>query len=498
MGLMDGSQDYALAPFRAATSKPAQRTYLSSILFFAASVVLLGLAIVAYSLFYFNFVPQVGIEQIVHLQFSEGQHPHGIASLGEGLVSQQAYDVFVLLDLPRSPPNLAAGNFMLNLSLLTSPGIVSFLNTLSDQDVLLNSRRPAILTYTSPLVDRFQKSASLGWFLLGWKKEAEKLSIPMMENVEFAKGWRNVPKALRLEVQSQERMMFYDARVSFVARFSGLRWILYNHRIVSFVAFTFAFWVTEMIFTLLAWILFSTYIFPAPKGSTQDYTPIRDDTDTPPIAKDQDIKAEREQIGQGLNLTIPARFLQTSTKPSAGRVKAGQIVPKKRSTFRPEVIKKAEEAVQELEQDEEISEPSEYEEEDPQEEGDEEEEAEDEGGEEEENEEDEEQYEDEEGDEGEEEEEDDGEEIVYEGEEGQEGEGEEEALEDEDVAQTTEIQPLAGDDKNAGESSGVTDDQRTERSGTVDSGIGTSLEDGSTGRPQTSIKKRKNKAKGVK
>ena len=62
-------QDIALSPFRAAVSKPARRAYISTALFFGSSVVLLGLAVVAYVLFYVNYVPNVGFERIVHLQF---------------------------------------------------------------------------------------------------------------------------------------------------------------------------------------------------------------------------------------------------------------------------------------------------------------------------------------------------------------------------------------------------------------------------------------------
>jgi len=58
-----------MKPVRVATSKPARRTYLNTLLFMIASSILLGLAIVAYLLFYFNYVPQMGIERTIHLQY---------------------------------------------------------------------------------------------------------------------------------------------------------------------------------------------------------------------------------------------------------------------------------------------------------------------------------------------------------------------------------------------------------------------------------------------
>jgi len=58
-----------MKPVRVAMSKPARQTYLNTLLFMIASSILLGLAIVAYILFYFNYVPQMGIERIIHLQY---------------------------------------------------------------------------------------------------------------------------------------------------------------------------------------------------------------------------------------------------------------------------------------------------------------------------------------------------------------------------------------------------------------------------------------------
>jgi len=54
---------------RAAASKPARQTYLNTILFMITFAILLGLAVFAYILFYFNYVPQIGIERVIHLQY---------------------------------------------------------------------------------------------------------------------------------------------------------------------------------------------------------------------------------------------------------------------------------------------------------------------------------------------------------------------------------------------------------------------------------------------
>ncbi len=75
------------------------------------------------------------------------------------------------------------------------------------------------------MVDTANRLAQLPWYLLGWRHEAETLEVSMMEGVSFQRGWKNVPGSLRLEIRSKERMQFYHAKVRFVARFSGLRYV---------------------------------------------------------------------------------------------------------------------------------------------------------------------------------------------------------------------------------------------------------------------------------
>jgi len=58
-----------MKPVRVATSKPARQTYLNTVLFMITSAILLGIAMVAYLLFYFNYVPQISVERIIHLQY---------------------------------------------------------------------------------------------------------------------------------------------------------------------------------------------------------------------------------------------------------------------------------------------------------------------------------------------------------------------------------------------------------------------------------------------
>ncbi|KAL8798709.1 MAG: hypothetical protein Q9223_006792 [Gallowayella weberi] len=259
----------ALVPFHAAVSKPAQRAYLGTFLFASTSLFLLGLSTIAYALFYYNYVPQVSVERTIHLQFGDG-YPHGTATLGSSLTSLQAYDVSLLLHLPRTPRNQAAGNFMLDLSLQSplpklpaSPEMQLPEAALTQR--LAHSRRPAILTYSSPIIDTASTLSGLPFYVLGWKTESEVVEVSMFEGVEFPKGWANVPQEVKLVVEADKKMQFYEVGVRIFAKFGGLRWIMYHHRILSCVIFTSMFWSSSMISALIAWIVLSSYLSP---GST--------------------------------------------------------------------------------------------------------------------------------------------------------------------------------------------------------------------------------------
>lgn len=206
-------------------------------------------------------------------------NPYGTAALSSALTSLQAYDVTLSLHLPRTPSNLAAGNFMLDLSLLgpdntaSSDSVASKLYGNTSASILARSRRPAILTYASPIVDTANTLYGLPWHVLGWKQESEKLQVNMFEGVEFAKGWANVPQSVKVVVESDEKMQFYQVGIKIIARFGGLRWILYHHRIISFLFFTTMFWSSSMLSMLLAWFILSLYLSaPDPTTKTESDT----------------------------------------------------------------------------------------------------------------------------------------------------------------------------------------------------------------------------------
>jgi hypothetical protein len=151
------------------------------------------------------------------------------------LASLQPYDISVQLHLPRSPINLAAGNFMIDMNLVSPTARLSQLEQAMDKQltplnfgsaVIARSRRPAILTYASPIVDTAYKLSSLPWYIMRWKRESEVLEVSMFEGIVFSKGWKNIPDMIQVIVETDPNMQFYEVSVKIVARFRGIRYIL--------------------------------------------------------------------------------------------------------------------------------------------------------------------------------------------------------------------------------------------------------------------------------
>lgn len=233
---------------------------------------------------------------------SEALQPWGIVHLGPSLVTEQPYDISVHLDLPRSPTNLYAGNFMIDLVLLSPTFQKTTYEAAAEngypdkimpvkEDIIFRSRRPAILTYNSRLVDFAKRVAGLPWYVLGWRREAEALEIPMAESLSFPRGWRTVPESILLELKHGEgnsNIQVYDAIIKIRARFGGLRWIMYNHRISSFFIFTTAFWIAEMTFAMISWLILGSWSkTPHASASTQEGVK-KEESGNPAIKSEKD------------------------------------------------------------------------------------------------------------------------------------------------------------------------------------------------------------------
>lgn len=220
------------------TSIRVGRGILNTIVLLSTAFILLLISCVAFFLFYHYNVPAIGVQQTAHLQYHTGVNPYAKMDLefsASQLTFSQPYDVIVELVLPDSPANHAIGNFMVSLDVFTR-----------DHTSLHKDRRPAIMTYTSPLISTLSTVLTCAPILVGMKSESQTLRIPVLENYQFTSGWLQDPSHIVLEVSSPA-LRVYGARVLFQTRLGGLPWFLHSFRLTSFLLFTTLFWVSSVL-----------------------------------------------------------------------------------------------------------------------------------------------------------------------------------------------------------------------------------------------------------
>lgn len=316
-GLISTAAHLALRPVRPFFSRPALRAYLTTIFAVLTAFTLLGLAIVAYILFYNLYIPRIGFTRPLHLQYdhillrqqspnhadisSLTPHPWATTTLSPDVSSSQQYDITLDITLPHTPSNREAGNFMLDVQLLASSSPLTTSTTSSN--ILAQSRLPALLPYQSRPVRLLQLLLALPQYTLGLRSESTTLSIPAFERVEFSKGWRTTPSTLRLEVQSIHVLQIEKVQVHFRARFRGLRWLMYNFRITSGIVFVGMFWGVECLFAGLAWGMVAFY-FSSSSPAEEPKAELKED-----LKKKGEIKEEegREAVMSDTERTFPSR-----------------------------------------------------------------------------------------------------------------------------------------------------------------------------------------------
>lgn len=274
-----------LNPIRLLTSPFASRIYLRTALLTLTALALLALSIIAYFTFYYSYVPPLSFALPLHLQFSptHARHPYAVAQIPRNaLASGQLYDLAVHLCLPRTDENIDAGNFMIDVDVLSQREYKETVRTETDEGQitvddyyvrsLAREARPALLSADNRLVDNVRRLLWLPALVAGWKSESECLDVPVMEGVSFAPGWTNLPESVRVEVIAQglpervKTLRVESAALYWAARFQGLRWILYKHSILSFMVFTAMFWAAAMTSTIVVWAVVS-YTWEALMGS---------------------------------------------------------------------------------------------------------------------------------------------------------------------------------------------------------------------------------------
>lgn len=197
-------------------------------------------------------------------------------------------------------------------------------STTNPANAIVTSQRPAILRYRSSFVEQVVRLAWLLPYASGVSDEAETLHISMLEGWTSGRGASAVPREVWLQVESVERMQLYWAKVEFTARLGGLRWLMYHYRTLSFLGFSTVFWMVEMSFALVIWLLFSTLLAG---GKEADRKTIKTDADAQ--VSDAAIKTEPDEDTEpdlsDTSHTFPTYSRQPPLHYTSSRVK--QEVP---------------------------------------------------------------------------------------------------------------------------------------------------------------------------
>ncbi|RMZ71710.1 Survival -like phosphatase nucleotidase [Pyrenophora seminiperda CCB06] len=365
--------DILLLPIRIATSPALLKTYLSTVLLFITSTILFAVAVVAYSSFYYTYIPVRGITVPVYLQYDHSsppvynnaqanvlstdrlaKWPYGLANV-PGLVHRQKYDVVVEMDVPRSDTNLKTGNWMVGLEFRGPTAIGQGVKHLLgwDEDwsvpdhsqgglpgataermategatrdtptVLARSRRPVLLTYRSRILEMIYRLLRLPLYLVGLHTESEHVEISMMESVMFEPGYRNIPSSLRLEVRSRLPLEVYRTRVRISARLEGLRWLMYRYWITSALVGIGSFWGMEMGTLLFIWGVFTFLLGKSTPQTAHEENEVKqeDDGGIPRLEAGDGVGAEPETPHSDASRTFPTLPSQQPLSYSSSSVK---------------------------------------------------------------------------------------------------------------------------------------------------------------------------------
>ncbi|KND90681.1 Seipin [Tolypocladium ophioglossoides CBS 100239] len=309
---------------RVVTSKPVQRAVVNTALLVSSAVTLFCLAAIATGLFFQNFVPDQFVTTPVHLQYGSGPNPYGVASLAKPpmIKTQQEYDISVALLMPRSPPNVERGNFMVTLYLLGSEATeklaadaLVFANShahFGSQKVLFNSRRPVLVPYVDPIVSVAKRLLFLLYHMFVPSSQTCRMTVALAEGLAFSKG-SVLPASAYVEVEAGQDIQIYNVDLTLTAQLRGLRWLMFHYRLPTYLAFTFLFWVCEVLFMGLAWAVWGAVTGPKETGKGRRRAPGEEDDEgelgkisdhphtfptygkQPPLKHEPEVKEEDEE-----------------------------------------------------------------------------------------------------------------------------------------------------------------------------------------------------------
>lgn len=202
-------------------------------------------------------------------------NPYGVAALeASRMKSLQDYDISVTFTMPRSPANLDRGNFMVSLHLIESRDMMDTRAKMYAEDragfsaerMLFSSRRSALMPYVDPMVSLTSRVLFMAYHLLSPNSQRHTMTVRLAERVSFERESKK-PAAAYIEVEAGQDIQIYSTQLTLTAQLRGLRWLMVQYRLLTYIVFTLLFWFCEVLFMSAAWSIWSSYTaMPANEG----------------------------------------------------------------------------------------------------------------------------------------------------------------------------------------------------------------------------------------
>ncbi|KAI8083388.1 putative adipose-regulatory protein-domain-containing protein, partial [Gilbertella persicaria] len=234
-----------MSVFRIFFVPTVQKAFVKTTIFAITIVWIFVSSLAAYILFYHRYVPPITHVQPIWFQYSN-KPTIGPSALIDITLSkpttlrhEQLYEVSVQLHMPTSDINFDIGNFMVTAELQTRNGLI-----------ISKSSRPGILRYQSRPQRLMRVATKAIPLLMGLSEESQVITIKLID--EFMEHKTQAVHSVYVSL-SDPVIQVYNAKLLILAKFRGLRYYMYYHRVITAVAFMFTFAGLELVFATIAW-----------------------------------------------------------------------------------------------------------------------------------------------------------------------------------------------------------------------------------------------------
>ncbi|XP_036715900.1 seipin isoform X8 [Balaenoptera musculus] len=235
----------------------ARKLLLQFGVLFCTILLLLWVSVFLYGSFYYSYMPTVSHLSPVHFYYRTDcdssasllcSFPVANVSLAKGgrdrvLMYGQPYRVTLELELPESPVNQDLGMFLVTISCYTRGG-----------RIISTSSRSVMLHYRSNLLQMLDTLVFSSLLLFGFAEQKQVLEVELYP--EYRENSHVPTSGAVIEIHSK-RVQLYGAYLRIHARFTGLRYLLYNFPMTCAfvgVASNFTFLSVIVLFSYMQWV----------------------------------------------------------------------------------------------------------------------------------------------------------------------------------------------------------------------------------------------------